>query len=29
MGQEWIQKLDRDVLQRWTERLEREGYLKE
>ena len=29
MGQEWIHKLDRDVRQRWTERLEREGYLKE
>ena len=29
MDQEWIQKLDRDVQHRWTERLKREGYLKE
>ena len=29
IGQEWIQKLDRDVQQLWTERLKREGYLKE
>ena len=29
MGQEWIQKLDHDVQQLWTERLKREGYLKE
>ena len=29
MGQEWIHKLDRDVQQLWTERLKREGYLKE
>lgn len=29
LGQEWVQKLDRDVRQRWTERLKREGYIKE
>ena len=28
MDQEWIQKLDRDVRRRWTERLKREGNLK-
>ena len=29
LGQEWIQRLDRDVRQTWTERLKQEGYLKE
>lgn len=28
MGQEWVQKLDRDVRRTWTERLKREGYIK-
>ncbi len=29
IGQEWVQKLDRDVRRNWTERLKREGYIKE
>lgn len=29
LGQEWVQKMDRDVRRNWTERLKQEGYLKE
>jgi hypothetical protein len=29
LGQEWVQKIDRDVRQTWRARLKQKGYIKE